>query len=200
MKLVIKKKSPPSQGCAAPRDEPGRYQVSGTLGTFMTVDPGLGGTGWAIWKRDNFHDLCEPVCSGSIDDPTRMYPTAEPFTWWERSSIICDTLQGLAQRYVSFVIYVEQPMFMETSGKGLSAARDGDLVTLSALFGMIAGRACNGNSRMFCPVQIPTWKGSMSKDVTKVRVMDKLPRWKPTTNTTHEIDAVGIGLHVKGHL
>lgn len=98
------------------------------------------------------------------------------------------------------MVYVEQPAFMETAGKGLSAARDGDLVTLSALFGMIAGRLTDGRANLFCPVIISTWKGSMSKDITATRVKNKLPSWKPATGTSHEIDAVGIGLHCKGHL
>lgn len=198
MKLVLKKKPSPT-GSSCPRPEPGLYKLWGTVGTVLTVDPGLGGTGWAVWSRENFDDLVRPVSSGSIE-ASHHRASGNPYQWYERASIIADELLGIKQRWNSAIVYVEQPAFMESAGKGLSAARDGDLVTLSALFGIIAGRLTDARSSLFCPVLIHAWKGSMDKDITKIRVLEKLPGWKPATGTTHEIDAVGIGLHVKGHL
>lgn len=192
MKLQIRKKST-NPGFAKPFPSPGKYKVVGNVGTIMTVDPGLGGTGWAVWGRDTFDNLVPPLSSGSID------PRSGDLQH-ERSFSIADQIHQLALRNSVFVVYIEYPMFMESSGKGMSAARGGDLVTLSVLVGMIASRVADGRSTLYCPVEIPTWKGGMNKDITKTRVLDLLPDYSPSTSTTHEIDAIGIGLHVKGFL
>jgi len=83
-------------------------------------------------------------------------------------------------------------------GKGLAAARDGDLVTLAHLVGCIHGKLVPFATCTFAPVLINDWKGSLPKDICESRIKSLLPKWKPTTTTTHEIDAVGIGLYCKG--
>ena len=97
------------------------------------------------------------------------------------------------------VVYAELPQFME-AGKGLAAARDGDLVKLTTVFGAVMGKLCNNQSSIFCPVPIMEWKGNMPKDILEPRIRAKLPKWRPKTDKSHEMDAVGIGLFVKGHL
>ena len=168
------------------------YRLFGTLGTFLTVDPGLGGTGWAVWSRETFKACCPPLDSGAIVLARRSRP------WWWHCIEIAERVRCIMQQSSAAIVYVEQPQFME-AGKGLAAARDGDLVKLTSIFGAIMG-VCNNQSRLFCPVPIPEWKGNMPKDVFEPRIRSRIPKWKPKTGTTHEMDAVGIGLFVKGHL
>ncbi len=169
------------------------YKPFGEIGNFLTIDPGLGGTGWALWSRETFDDLCHPINSGSISFDRQDRPW-----WWTCNEIACRVAE-LARQMSVFNVYAELPKFME-GGKGLATARDGDLIKLTAVFGAIIGAACNNQSRQFCPVPIQEWKGNMPKDVFEPRILAKLKGWKPTTKTSHEIDAVGIGLFVKGHL
>lgn len=158
----------------------------------MSIDPGFTGTGYAIWKRETFDKLEPPIASGSIVVRTDKL-------WWIDASHAADTLISLCQRYCVYNVYAELPKFMETAGAGLSAARDGDLVKLTTLFGIIAGRLCDNRVRIFTPVPVQEWKGNMPKDICNQRILGRFNgTWKPVTKTTHEVDAVGIGLYVKG--
>ena len=207
MRLIIKKKptvAPVDGGLCipGPRGEPGveqdvknTYKLLGNVGTIMTVDPGLGGTGYAIWERTDFDKCVPPVESGSLAPSDFPYCKDKP--WWVAAFAIATTLRNRCQRFAVAAVYLEQPAFME-GGKGLAAARDGDLVKLTSLYGIIAGHCCDSGSRLFVPVPISEWKGNMPKDVCHPRIFKKLPGWKPGTSTTHEVDAVGIGLYVKG--
>ncbi len=87
-------------------------------------------------------------------------------------------------------------------GKGMVTARSGSLVKLISLYGAILGASSGPGSFQFVPVHIADWKGQCPKDIIKHRVLKRLSPlgWQPTTGTTHEMDAVGIGLYIKGHL
>jgi hypothetical protein len=179
-------------GCLPEEYDGNTYQLYGNVGNFLTIDPGLGGTGWAVWSRETFKALCPPMDSGAIVIARGDRP------WWWHCIEIAHRVQCIMTQSASGVVYVEQPQFME-AGKGLAAARGGDLIKLTSMFGAIMG-ACNNQSRQFCPVPIPEWKGNMPKDVFEPRIRSRIPKWSPKTKTSHEIDAVGIGLFVKGHL
>ena len=74
----------------------------------------------------------------------------------------------------------------------------GDLVKLCICAGMIAGRlsaSCN-----LKPIRIIDWKGQLSKELTLARVKLALSKRGATLagTTTHEADAVGIGLYLLG--
>lgn len=168
------------------------YRPWASSGSILTIDPGLGGTGWALWELEKFSLLVPPLDSGAITIARGDRP------WWWHCIEVAQHVQCIMQQSGASTVYVEQPQFME-GGKGLAAARDGDLVKLTSIFGAIMG-ICNNQNRAFCPVPIPEWKGNMPKEVFEPRIRSKLPRWSPKTKTTHEMDAVGIGLFVKGYL
>jgi hypothetical protein len=170
------------------------YNLMGNVGNLIAVDPGLSGTGWAVFDRHHGKDPQNPIDSGSISCPC---PEAH---WWKRAENIAHLLIGTCRRYSCFALYIELPKFYESAGAGLSAARDGDLVKLSILVGMIIGAAAApGGGTMHCvPVPIADWKGQMDKDLCAQRIKKRLPKFVPKTKLSHEMDAVGIGLFVKG--
>lgn len=172
------------------------YRLMGDIGCILCVDPGLNGTGWAVFDRKD-GSITPPIASGSISVERNKHP------WWTEAHNIAGLVKNQCSRYGCFCVYVELPKFFESAGAGMSAARDGDLVKLAVLTGLIFGTctAPPGNGKIV-PVVIADWKGQLPKDICNARVLKKIqakfPKWKPTTNTTHELDAVGIGLFVKG--
>ncbi len=193
MKLVLRKKAEQWKPIGA--------------GTRMSIDPGLGGTGYAVWSVTKFDELVPPIDSGAIM-PTSCW---KDWDWIRRMDAMSDLLSLKCQEHRVEEAWMELPAFMEGgSGVGMAAARKGDLVKLVALFGSIAGRCFQTTRSPYCfnaltaklnPVGVAEWKGQLPKDVCNERVlkrMKKFPGWKPTTKTTHELDAVGIGLWAKG--
>jgi hypothetical protein len=172
------------------------YQLMGNVGNIICIDPGLNGTGWAVFDRED-GPIRFPIASGSISVERKKHP------WWTECKIIAELIRNQMQHYGCFGVYIELPKFFESAGAGMSAARDGDLVRLSVLTGMIFG-ACSSQMLVssIVPVAITDWKGQLPKEMCNDRVVKKLrtvyPKWKPSTNTTHELDAIGIGLFVKG--
>ncbi len=170
----------------------------------MSVDPGLGGTGYAVWSAHNFEKLVPPIESGAIT-PTACW---KDWDWIRRMDAMSDQLGLICHKYRVEEAWMELPAFMEGgSGVGMAAARKGDLVKLVAMFGSIAGRCFqvtrspyvfNGWSATLHPVDVAEWKGQLPKDICHKRILKRLPGWSPSTNTTHELDAVGVGLFAKG--
>jgi hypothetical protein len=184
----------------------------------LCVDPGLsmgsGGTGWAVFNDDSL-----------IPERTGVIRSGKG-TWQQRAENICITMEHMLNyseicdvRMLA-AAYIELPTFFQNE-KGLTCATgkdgdDSDLVKLSYLVGRIAG--------MFYMWQVPVttvringaggWKGTgMGKMVVAHRIADrlglkaegrqddpKLVRVKggEAVISSHAIDAVGIGLHIKG--
>jgi hypothetical protein len=164
------------------------------LGRFASVDPGIGGSGWAVWERSTFGKLVDPIASGS----ERSY---DDWPWERQVGDIGHRMAAVFRMHRVIEVYVELPQLMYSSA-GQAAAASGDLVKLSMCAGSIVGAYCHGTNSWPVMVDIPSWKGNMPKALVAERIREKLPRYgfscqKPTT---HEVDAVGIGLYVKGYL
>ncbi len=203
MKLVIKKTFvpvKPMDGALWPSVEAGWKHVSPS--PFLTIDPGLQGTGWALWSRREFKNLVAPLASGVLV-PTWTNPEGDELPWqYVVSRFATEIVFGLHNRFrrsEPSVWYVEEPAFME-GGKGMVTARSGSLLKLMSLYGAILGASAGPSMFSIVPVPVAVWKGQTPKEIIARRVMKRLPNWTPTTKATHEIDAVGIGLFLKGHL
>jgi hypothetical protein len=162
---------------------------SGTIGRLLTVDPGLGGTGWASWNRMDRNRLVPPNNSGVVNTTALEHV--------RRMQEIAAGLEIVVAQELVFVVVLECPQFME-GGKGIIAARDGDLVSLSILTGFLLASMMRVNRCTGHLVIVSTWKGNMSKEMTAERVAFRLPGYTPRTTTTHEMDAIGLGLFLKG--
>lgn len=149
-------------------------------GDWLSVDPGLGGTGWAKWHG---HTL-----EGSGSYKGKGGP------WHERAADVAKFMQGfpLFPTYAD-TIYYELPFIALDGGKTEMSARKQDVIKLTMLAGMIASKF-----ERAIPVPVIRWKGQLSKTLSKERVVKQLSRiqYRPRTKTSHEIDAIGIGFYV----
>lgn len=156
--------------------------------SLLSIDPGLTGTGWALW----FNDL-RPERIGVIK--------AGKGEWWERAQQIADELVALCDARTRVVAEFTEYHAAATSNMGW---RTGDLQRLTFLCGAIAGRVY---PRTYLPITTSGWKGQLPKDVAAKRVQHiigriackrlGLPEIKRRSDT-HAWDAVGIGLWALG--
>ncbi len=191
MRIIVKKPA------AAPRPAPAK--------PYASIDPGVDGTGWAVFLPGHL----EPAASGAVQ-------VGRAGEWGDRAAdtaraVFRAVMDGYLERCTFKepatcgglgMVFVEEPQFME-GGRGIVAARGGDLVKLCLLAGMVVGQFSSSSRDLLVRyVPVIEWKGSLPKDVTDRRVRAKLrgTGWEPSGTTTHEIDAVGLGLYVKGVL
>lgn len=152
----------------------------------ISVDPGVGGTGVAVWKGSKLYE------SATLHSYLEI---------WERKAfeIADEFLRRYVEPFKAHTIVLEKPAFMAGAG-GTMVARSGDLVKLCLLTGMLvqAARQKETEIRLVLPTQ---WKGQLPKDVTKRRVIEALGYENQTMSAKHSdhaFDAVGIGLWVQG--
>lgn len=148
----------------------------------MSIDPGLGGTGWAMWKNENL------VASSSIK------PKGKPgCPWEERARLIIVALSNIVKDHKPDRSFIEQPFIALDGGRAEISAKRQDVVKLSILNGMITQALPNCYQ-----VRVIDWKGQLPKDVFKRRIMKYLGEvgYRPTTETSHELDAIGIGRYI----
>lgn len=143
---------------------------------YITVDPGLNGTGYAIWNKQ-----WQLVTNNII---TFTYGTIE-----ERGYKYRVFFKGLRKEYSITKIFIEYPALF-ASNKGSVTAASGALVKLAWLTGLISG--------VFTRIElvsVTNWKGQLPKDVVIRRIKKILPS---VNSKSHDWDAIGIGLYKKG--
>lgn len=152
----------------------------------LTVDPGLTGTGWALWN--NLEDGLGPVRTGTIQPQGSFLP-------YRLKRLFQAVAKIVARERVKFVV-VEWPLFYGTA-KGRVSAETGDLIKLTAAAATV-GAAAVAKFALVEHVTAPEWKGSLPKDVAKKWIQEEFPDFAKNLTTSHEYDAVGIGLFYKG--
>lgn len=151
---------------------------------FISIDPGSEGTGIAIWL------------SAAMPYQTKILEYKNPNAKWEdRCDYICMLLEHEIRQRKQWLraVYCEQPQYMQTF-KGVTAASAGSLMKLCTIYGRFLQISFSLGIK-FIPVDIPKWKGQLSKRQVKFRVDRIIPG---NNYTSHAIDAVGIGLYAKG--
>jgi hypothetical protein len=163
--------------------------------TWASIDPGLGGTGVAVWLARMPSRLYRKalLSKGTLKDETKEAGIAE------RSSALAAAVVGLLATQCGNGLlraYIEEPANM---GGGV-AARRGDLVKLALTAGAIA-TAIKIQFPRCKVIMVPViqWKGNAPKEITNRRVCE-LMGWPQSDikKQNHELDAVGIGLHALG--
>ena len=145
----------------------------------LTVDPGLSGTGVAIWDAELF-------------DQGLGYPLYT-HSWGRKGATPYYKLfSDLLDEYQPERVYCEGQAYMPR-GAGLICAKSGALVKLSNFAGAIEG-ICYAHGCDFVRVMVANWKGNRSKDKIKAMIRTK---WADVTCTNHDWDAVGIGFYAK---
>lgn len=148
----------------------------------ISIDPGITGTGLAIW-----------------DYPTKTIKHTEVITvpsrdnkisWEIRSELVLRQCWSVFESYRPQIIYCERPTYFATTEKGLKSAGDKAFEKLVFFTGSLWGLAITQNI-MWNFIEIQDWKGQMSKEIVIARLDKKFPN---NTFKTHVYDAVGIGL------
>jgi len=163
----------------------------------MSVDPGVSGTGWALWAND-----------GTMSDFTRIVPPIEcgvlnpkGYSFVHRAYNMSEQLSKLLDRHGVADVYCEFPEFFSGSERGHAATTDGSVFKLSAFIGCIM-QLCFDRGILFHEVMVKDWKGQLPKEVIIKRIDAALPpHWWGLPEKiphSHAWDAIGIGLYAKG--
>ena len=149
---------------------------------YLSIDPGLSGTGWAIWNL-NWHLL----------DSGNVYTNANKLE--EKISDIGNRILVYSNiRYTEIKhVWIEYPaVFGGVAGD--MVARKGDVVKLTFLAGYIVGHL----EAEFTIVPVHRWKGQLPKPIVIKRIKKILPFIDFEKIKSHSWDAIGLGLWAKG--
>lgn len=158
--------------------------------TAITIDPGFNGTGWASWEAELWDDKTRgPINWGVMR--TKKFKSLEErgYAYYEGALLLFSTIKPT-------VAYVEWPQFFASTGLGHTAAGRGDLGMVYFAASIIMAAAWVHDVAIY-QITVRSWKGQLSKEQIAYRVskalqcpMNKFPN--------HALDAVGIGLKLKG--
>lgn len=156
--------------------------------TIATIDPGIRGTGIAIWSMDNWQKETLPIATYVVTPPADE-------DWVYAIADLHKHIEPIWEQHNVQKAYCEFPQYF-TSGKGHSATAKGDIYKLSCLVGVFMGMML-GKGTMLIPVQVNVWKGQLSKDAVIARLLKREPRLRNLDIETHAWDAVGIAYYHK---
>lgn len=173
----------------------------------LSIDPGITGTGVAVWMPDEWGENSLPF------DAFNIYPSgmldsfplwagglhsAYANDWQSKAEVICAKLANhlLKRKHSPMIVFCEFPEYME-GVRGHTAAVSGDLLKMTYLVGKLSEWARNEGSR-FIPITPGEWKGNLSKGVVERRICRLMPEAGIQGYKSHTWDAIGIGLYAKG--
>lgn len=147
----------------------------------LSIDPGVGGTGFAVWQR------------GKLTEAGTIHFDGNLIHWEDKARDILLKFSSLLRFHDVDDLVIEYPSFMGGTG-GHMVASSGDLVKLAVLTGMITGSAILQGVAVE-PVPVGNWKGQLPKAVCVNRIKKILPAWALLGKLSdHAWDAIGIGL------
>lgn len=150
----------------------------------ITIDPGIAGTGYAIWAILNNTEW-KLLKYGVIQISSGH--------WKMKRKTIARKLTKLGRIWKASDVFIENPRTFG-SVKGKMVAQRGDLVKLAELVGYLEASFNLYDIRTHL-VEIINWKGQLPKEVVIKRIKRIYPNLKAKS---HDWDAVGIGLYLKG--
>ena len=151
----------------------------------MGIDPGLSGTGYAVFSSVKDAPLSIGVITGKGN------------SWEKRAISIGETLSDVAGNAGVSEIWIELPQYYE-SDKGVMVAEKGDLIKLTVTVGVIIGILSQDGIEVKA-VTPNEWKGQLSKELAKRRILKRLGEEACSSIKSHAWDATGIGLYAKGN-
>lgn len=150
---------------------------------FISVDPGSGGTGIAVWSDKDY--------------PDRVCILQSKFKKWEDKvrDIGIQFKFLLNKEHHIKIVYIEDPHYFDTA-MGRAVAIKGDLGKLTFIVGFFGG-ICFGENFPFALIPVKMWKGQLPKEIVMQRIKEKLGNKICRDYKSHVWDAVGIGLYIK---
>lgn len=152
---------------------------------FISVDPGVEG---ACAVFTDAHRV--PIT-------TKIWNPPSALSWELRVFRAAEILSRVCEDYGPYAVWCEWPALHEDSEGGRKTARTGSLVKLAASVGTVMEISRQFGAK-FMPVPVMEWKGQMSKEAVKHRIIKRLGASACGEFKSHAWDAVGIGLHKKG--
>jgi len=158
----------------------------------MCIDPGIGGTGWAVFHNPDLNGNSAPV--PVVDSGVIRGSGA---SWIEKSAEIAGKFKDVLDENEPTSVVIEWPQTWAGSQTSVAATLRGDLLKLAHLCGMLY---CDIVEHSYAEVSYITpgaWKGQLPKDVVIRRIQDVYPG---SSFPNHAADAVGMGLSLQGAL
>jgi len=158
---------------------------------WISIDPGVGGSGLILWK--NKHDILhhENVYGSARSWSDRAVEQIQKInTMFENTRILprCSAL------------VCEFPQIWSDS-LSQAAANKGDICKLAACAGMWMGWG-GLNGMTIHSILVNDWKGQLSKSIVRTRCVERLKTLGLSSPeemfSAHEWDAIGLGLFHKG--
>ena len=148
--------------------------------TYLTLDPGSVGTGYAFWSLDSLY----PTATGIL---------ATDAIFFQRMKSLFFAYNLIVGNLTPITVYCEEPHYFQTA-TGIKSARREDFTKLvSSYGGLWAISSVNGHT--WVPISINEWKGQLPKAAMIQRIRRILPQ---ANYSSHEADAVGLGLYLRG--
>jgi len=153
---------------------------------FITIDPGSTGTGYAIWKTEDWENV------KYLQFPLQIKPIENGVIF---KNIIM-TLKKICIRSYIHTAYIENASYWENSNRGQVSARSGSLVKLSEFIGKLEEMFSSLGVGVYL-ISVQKWKGTM----TKKAVIHRIKKYAPLCEgSSHDWDAIGLGLYCMGVL
>lgn len=177
----------------------------------VSVDPGFGGTGIALFLDGALYDYVNMGCKEK-DDLRYVFLSQNCVDWVTQNidDICFDVYKREGERRFNLDVVVEDPHAMSGAGGRASLLR-GDVFKVSKLAGAIGAMICSRAALIQYSAyriaglglhypKVRTWKGQTKKDVTKRRVLRDVKLHQRAkiklddNEPSHIYDAIGLGL------
>lgn len=157
----------------------------------ISIDPGIAGTGIAIWSRKDWDFNVPPLYV------TNLMPQ-DHLDWVLNSERHVKRLKAILEEWNVITGTIEFPQYFQ-SATGHAATADGKIYKLACLVGAFMGCIWDFGGGIE-PVLVNEWKGQLSKDAVIARIKRKCPEICNVSYPieSHSWDAVGIGMWAKG--
>ena len=170
----------------------------------IAIDPGLTGTGWALWHAESDSLLPKeahlPIACGTCRAPKEgSLAQRSEALWVKLFEQLTDKKSYLPFGWRSdpTFVFIEIPQHFGSSARGI-AAQSGGIYDLTFLVGYLAAKFVGCSVITFTPNE---WKGQLPKDVVERRVRRIIgDRFDGLGVKSHAVDAVGLGLFAIGKL
>ncbi len=158
----------------------------------ISLDPGLGGTGLAVWDEATWRACVEPKATAIL-----LPEYKDGRLWIERCNDLAGQLFFYLRMHKCRIVYCEFPMkFDGAVGVAAISGQVSDIAKLTFLIGTFSA-TCHRYGAQFIDVPVNQWKGQLSKEAVANRIASRL-EIHPNKYPSHANDAVGIGLWAKG--
>lgn len=162
----------------------------------LTVDPGWH-TGWAWWtvpslayrESDKKKDADNCLTDLGVFNVSRAKGIK---TTVDRINYMGDQFERLVNQLMPEMVWIEGTAVWSGSLKSMTAAKRGDIMTLSYLVGTYI-RVCSQYGAECDLVTAPEWKGQMTDEMVACKV-EEVTDYGLDDYPQHTLDAVGIGL------